>query len=1045
LNKRKAMRGGGGYGVAGKMEEALSAHRDVAKTWRTPPVFFASREGPKPPISIRRPGFVTAHRFQARFYKVQSDAIAPKSGQRPAAKPNAGTVVAIAAGVLALTALGLNLLPVEVVTGLRLWAGAFPAMLAAVILGPLPGLFAGIAAGCGLGLSTGDWLPAPLLGIAGLSAGILVRRGWSPLSAAVVYWALLGLPAAWIAHRMMMPDGGLPNLLRALELPFNSLVGGVLADGLRLFPPLRRVAGDWGLLKDRAPFRAYLLSGFTTVATVPLLFLSLLYGKNLARQQTVDAARDLNRATRTVRSAIQDYIRQHELALITLTRQLEAGRSVADAESALRITRVQYTGFLRLSMTDPRGRLLVRSPEGTSNFNLPQSLISEVMKSDDAAISDVTLDSGPPSLDIAVRYRNTGGDIAGMVEGLLTLDGFPALQRSYDGLRSVSLLVADHRGRVVYTTRPKEFPPGDSMMKSPLWAAAAKADEEGDFRFTLTGAARDSADDLAQIACRLTTVRPGGERAWRVILWQPVIEAERNAAVYYTCCIGCSMGIVALCVLLSGLLASRITEPIERLVERVRSFDLDLPAGRKTPGATGPAEIAELYDSFTAMEDRVQAAHSEVKQALVRVDQANRELSEALTSVERQVSVRTRELEDASKRATMADRAKGEFLANMSHEIRTPMNGILGMLHLLQGTTLTAEQKELSDTIHSSADALLTILNDILDFSKIEAGKMRLNLESFDIGALLKSVAKLFSGQAAEKKLDLRVEIDSALPARVACDPDRMRQVLNNLIGNAVKFTTEGYVRIGLIVVRRTGDQVALRFEVEDTGMGMDAEVQARLFQAFAQGDASTTRRFGGTGLGLAITRQLVEMMGGKISIRSRPEEGSTFSVDLELPCADLDESQVAAASKEAPPAASQMQKAKRKLELLVVEDDPTNQKFAKRLLERLGHDVRVVDNGDDALSGWLSGDRYDAVLLDCQLPTMSGFEVASRLRELESRSGIPGTKAHIIALTASVLPEDRKRAIESGMNDFLSKPLKVSDLGEALELIPPRGLAMAA
>jgi CheY-like chemotaxis protein len=283
----------------------------------------------------------------------------------------------------------------------------------------------------------------------------------------------------------------------------------------------------------------------------------------------------------------------------------------------------------------------------------------------------------------------------------------------------------------------------------------------------------------------------------------------------------------------------------------------------------------------------------------------------------------------------------------------------------------------------------------------------------------------------------VRTEIDEATPLAVVGDQDRIRQVLNNLVGNAVKFTASGHVKVAVLVRRIAEAGVALRFEVEDTGPGMTPEVQGRLFQAFAQGDSSSTRRHGGTGLGLAISRQLVEMMGGAISVRSREGQGSTFAVDLELALAPE-----SAIPRPKPPEPA---RTKRCMELLVVEDDPTNQKFARRLLERLGHDVRVVGNGDDALSGWLSGDRYDAVLLDCQLPSMSGFEVASRLRELESQAAIPGRRAHIIALTASVLPEDRRRAVEAGMNDFLTKPLRVADLEVALDRVPARGLALNA
>ena len=914
-------------------------------------------------------------------------------------------------------------------------------MLAALILGPAAGAAAGVAAGLGLGFATGDWLPLPVLALAGVTVGHFLRRGWSPITIAVGYWGLLGLPAAWLAYRLRFPEGGILNFLRALELPFNSLAGVVLADALRLLPRIRRFFGDLGLVQTRAPFRSYLLGGFTVVATVPLLMLSLLYGRSLSKRQVQDAGLDLSRATRSVRGAIQDYIRQNELAVITLGRQLDGGRRDS-ALPTLDIVRGQYPALGRLRILDPEGRVAVQSPGPLDTRFDGRPLLARVGKTQDPSILEAVFDARRSRLNIGVRIRPTGALI-----GELALDGFPALQRAYDGLREVSLLIADHAGTVVYSTRPDEFEAGSDISATPLWKAVPGATNSvgGEFRFHLDSA-RKGTGQGTQLACALETVRPGGDEAWKVILWQPVTVAERSAAIYYTCCVGSSMGIIAVCVLLSGLLASRITQPIERLVERVREFDLDVKRDPSDSGASGPAEIVELYDSFTAMEGRVQTAHGEVKEALVRVDQANRELREALASVEQQVSERTRQLEEASRRATSADRAKGEFLANMSHEIRTPMNGILGMLHLLDGTHLTAEQRELSDTIRSSAEALLTILNDILDFSKIEAGMMRLCLEAFDLATLVRTVAKLFSGQAIEKGLRLETELDPSIPAKVAGDPDRLRQVLNNLVGNAVKFTARGSVRIRVSVVSRAEGHARFRFEVSDTGMGMSEEVQGRLFQAFAQGDSSTTRRYGGTGLGLAISRQLVEMMGGTISVQSRVGEGSVFTVELELGCTEDPQVGVdPAAPNGGAAAASAAPRNRRRLELLVVEDEPTNQKFARRLLERLGHAVKVVDNGDDALSGWLAGDRYDAVLLDCQLPTMSGFEVASRLRELEDRSGIPGTKSYIIALTASVLPEDRKRAIESGMNDFLSKPLRVADLDDALDRVPPRGMMISA
>jgi TMAO reductase system sensor TorS len=380
------------------------------------------------------------------------------------------------------------------------------------------------------------------------------------------------------------------------------------------------------------------------------------------------------------------------------------------------------------------------------------------------------------------------------------------------------------------------------------------------------------------------------------------------------------------------------------------------------------------------------------------------------------------ELKQARDKAEEMSQAKGEFLANMSHEIRTPMNGVIGTLQLLEGTTLDSSQREYVHIAHKSADALLAILNDILDLSKIEAGKLSLESIPFDMRELVRDLVVLHSLKAEQKGIELNSDISDVMPDVVMGDPTRIRQILVNLITNALKFTSEGEVSIRISVPERTEEKVSLRIEVNDTGIGIPLDKQQQLFSAFTQADGSTTRKYGGTGLGLAIVRQLVEMMHGELGIESNVGEGSRFW--FVVPLGVSQESLQTLSSK------PQVEKQKLTGRVLLVEDNPVNQMVARKMLEKLGLDSILAANGQQALDV-LEKEMVDAVLMDCQMPEMDGFEATRQFRQREQASG--ANTLPVIAMTANVMEGDRERCLQAGMDDYLGKPVRMDELESTL------------
>ncbi|MCC6141944.1 MAG: response regulator [Nitrospira sp.] len=388
-------------------------------------------------------------------------------------------------------------------------------------------------------------------------------------------------------------------------------------------------------------------------------------------------------------------------------------------------------------------------------------------------------------------------------------------------------------------------------------------------------------------------------------------------------------------------------------------------------------------------------------------------------------------LRRAKEVAEESARAKGIFLATMSHELRTPMNGVLGCTQLLQDTTLTDAQRQLLQSMHRSAEALLALVNDILDFSKIEAGKMSLETADVHLRLLIEDVLTLVSGMAIKKALELTVAVAPDVPDRLRGDPVRLRQILLNLAGNAIKFTEKGRVTIAVALrpsPSHLPDSLLLEWKISDTGIGMTDEQQARLFQAYSQAETSTARKFGGTGLGLMICRQLVELMGGEIAVESQAGSGSTFSyTTLLLPAIQRESVDSAASELGKPEFRTGVPK-----RVLVADDNEINQVVACKFLQKLGYEVEIARNGREAVEA-VSRTPYDAILMDCEMPEMDGYDATRAIRQREA-----GTTAHIpvIALTGHASTEDEQVCLHAGMDAVLTKPVTLPALRGTLDRI---------
>lgn len=439
------------------------------------------------------------------------------------------------------------------------------------------------------------------------------------------------------------------------------------------------------------------------------------------------------------------------------------------------------------------------------------------------------------------------------------------------------------------------------------------------------------------------------------------------------------------------------------------------------PGAAPEETVFNDYDINDYL-SKTDISANKLRMSLINALRSFRDIKRA-AELQKQIHLANQEQEAANA----ASKAKSQFLAHMSHEIRTPLNGIIGVADILSGTELTLQQQDYVDLIRSSGEALLAIINDILDFSKIEANKLELEQTPFHLGRLCEEVQAIFYAPIKNKSLDFSFNLDKQLPENIISDPVRIKQILINLIGNAIKFTQEeGKIELNASLSTQSHPETNacfIHFAVKDSGIGITPEQQERLFQPFSQADPSTTRKFGGTGLGLQISKRLAELMGGDIELSSLPNQGSTFTVTVEALTGNADGSLKSPTEED-----TEYQTLPADIKVLVAEDNPTNQLVTRSLLKRIGYGhAEIVSNGKEAVNA-VQENTYDIVLMDCQMPEMDGYEATRCIRKLFTKEQLP-----VLALSAGATQDEQKMCFDAGMDDFISKPVTLNALKQGM------------
>ncbi len=818
----------------------------------------------------------------------------------------------------------------------------------------------------------------------------------------------------------------------------NGLLNITAAD---LISGMSRVRVWLGALPQPAlPLRRYLARGFILGTVGAFLALSIALNFVQGERMQYEAGGHVLEAVARVTTELDNYIDRNQEGLVAMGTVLDAEKLEGpENQRLLEKFHALYPEFRTLAVVDMSGIIMaadpLRGPKGRLILGISladREYVQKTIATRKAFVSDVfrAREMGiDPIVMLTVPVRNAKGEMVGVAGGSLRCAGFNPLLESISYMKERELLILDQQSRVIFASPGAPFEPLESLANSPMLLGAAQSPKKA-FRAErrVTKSGQRSLDE------RLTSLAHT-KAGWTIVLSQPlgVIVAE-STSYYLVTAIWVLIGLL-ISTLGAKQLSKSLTGPVEGLAQRIGQGVMNGGAMEPTPlPPNAPLEIVQLVNDVDEMAVRLADSYRQLQSALSDREGLNEELARVLADLESRVRARTAELAEAKEKAEGASRLKSEFLANMSHEIRTPMNGFMGMLDVLMETPLSEDQHDFVETARVSAGTLLDILRDILDFSKIEAGRMELDPVPISIAALVEETVLPLETIAARKGVKLVRSTEDNVPAVLVGDPVRLRQVLLNLVSNAIKFTAGGSIEVSAALLEtRSHTDAVLRVTVKDSGIGLTDEQQKVIFEPFRQADGSTTRNYGGIGLGLSISRRLAEMMGGEIGVSSHPGQGSTFWFTARLKHLEA----VTPAAPQKPmlaalAAAVETSPVRRHLRILAAEDNPVNQRVVKTLLERRGHTVALADTGLAALR-IVEQDDFDVVLMDVQMPEMDGVTAIGFLRERDAQRG---THTPIVVLTAHAMRGDRERFLAAGADGYVTKPIQFEQLQAEIDAV---------